>query len=75
MHHFTRVKLCILSTTPLTASPVQHRGEDSLVSAIFQKINAQHQTSLKKSIVVGKRLSLVIGYAAKIGGGTHDLLI
>ena len=40
----------MLFTTFPTATPVQHRGEDSRVSTIFQKSSAPSQTSLKRSI-------------------------
>ena len=50
MNHITRVKFHILSTTFPTATPVQHRGEDSRVSTIFQKSSAPSQTSLTRSI-------------------------
>ena len=50
MNNITRVKFHILFTTFPTATPVQHRGEDSRVSAIFQKSSALSQTSLKRSI-------------------------
>ena len=50
MNHITRVKFHILFTTFPTATPVQHRGEASHVSAIFQKSSAPSQTSLKRSI-------------------------
>ena len=47
MNHITGVKLHILSTTsPFTATPVQHRGE----SIILQKSSTQIHISLKRSI-------------------------
>ena len=56
MNHLTGVKFHDLSTTsPTTATPIQHHGEDSLVSAIFQKSGAQPQTSLKRSIWINRQ--------------------
>ena len=46
----TGVEFHALSTTSPAATPIQHHGEDSLVSAIFQNSGAQPQTSLKRSI-------------------------
>ena len=51
MNHKTRVEFHILFTTFPTTTPVRHHGEDSRVSAIFQKSCAPPQTSFKRSIV------------------------
>ena len=64
MNHITRVKFHILFTTFPIATPVQHRGEDSRVSAIFQKSSAPSQTSLQRSIRCKAAFQTAAAYSA-----------